>query len=98
MNEEQPYINFDEYIRAREPHKRERAEAWRVAKGIGQDHGFLGKFFRNLLMGDNHVLKNRYMLVNASAEWTREVNTEQVPNKLGNSVHIENTDIARMNC
>lgn len=34
MNEEQLYINFDEYIRASEPHKRERAEAWRVAIGL----------------------------------------------------------------
>ncbi len=34
MNEEQLYLNFDEYIRASEPHKRERAEAWRVAIGL----------------------------------------------------------------
>ncbi len=25
MNEEQQYLNFDEYIKASEPHKRERA-------------------------------------------------------------------------
>jgi len=25
------YLDFDEYIVAREPHKRERAEAWKVA-------------------------------------------------------------------
>ena len=34
MNEKQNYINFDEYIKASEPHKRERAEAWRVAIGL----------------------------------------------------------------
>ena len=34
MNEEQPYLNFDGYIKASEPHKRERAEAWRVAIGL----------------------------------------------------------------
>ena len=34
MNEEQQYINFDEYVKASEPHKRERAEAWRVAIGL----------------------------------------------------------------
>ena len=34
MDEEQLYINFDEYIKASEPHKRERAEAWRVAIGL----------------------------------------------------------------
>ena len=34
MNEEQQYLNFDEYIKAGEPHKRERAEAWRVTIGL----------------------------------------------------------------
>lgn len=34
MNEEQLYLNFEEYIKASEPHKRERAEAWRVAIGL----------------------------------------------------------------
>ena len=32
MNEEQQYLNFDEYIKASEPHKRERAEL--VAIGL----------------------------------------------------------------
>ena len=34
MSSEQPYINFDEYVKASEPHKCERAEAWRVAIGL----------------------------------------------------------------
>ena len=34
MNEEQLYLNFDEYSKVSEPHKRERAEAWRVAIGL----------------------------------------------------------------
>lgn len=34
MNEEQQYLNFEEYIKSSEPHKRERAEAWRVAIGL----------------------------------------------------------------
>ena len=34
MNEEQIYLNFDEYKKVSEPHKRERAEAWRVAIGL----------------------------------------------------------------
>ena len=28
------YLDFDEYIVASEPHKRERAEAWKVAIGL----------------------------------------------------------------
>lgn len=34
MDEKERYINFDEYIAASEPHKRERADAWRVAIGL----------------------------------------------------------------
>lgn len=81
-----------------------RANYKNVAKGISQDYSFLSKFFRNLLMGENHELKNRYMLVNAPAEWTsneqvenkHRTSTEQVPNKLSNSIHIGNADIARL--
>ena len=56
MDENELYINFDEYIRQSEPHKRERAEAWRVAidyrnvvKGVERESVFLIRFFRNLL-------------------------------------------------
>ena len=28
------YLDFDEYIAACEPHKREKAEAWKVAIGL----------------------------------------------------------------
>ena len=31
MNEEQIYLNFDEYKKVSEPHKLERTEAWRIA-------------------------------------------------------------------
>ncbi len=84
-----------------------RANYRNVAKGISQDYSFLNKFFRNLLMGENNELKNRYMLVNAPAEWTKEdsteqaedkhrTSTEQVPNKFANSFHTENIDIMRL--
>ena len=74
------------------------------ALGIDYTYDYLEKFFRNLLMGENHELKNRYMLVNAPAEWTsteqvenkHRTSTEQVPNKLSNSIHIGNADIAKL--
>ena len=47
-----------------------RANYKNVAKGISQDSHFLELFFRNLLMGENNELKNRYMLVNPPEEWT----------------------------
>ena len=84
-----------------------RANYKNVAKGIGQDYSFLRQFFRNLLMGENHELKNRYMLVNAPSEWSDETSTEQAPNKYRTSteqvaikhndlIHTENADIVKL--
>lgn len=84
-----------------------RANYKNVAKGINQDYSFLNKFFRNLLMGENNVLKNRYMLINPPEEWklpstTGQVqdkyrtSTEQVPNKLKGVIHVENANIVRL--
>lgn len=58
-----------------------RANYKNVAKGINQDYSFLNKFFRNLLMGDNHELKNRYMLINPPEEWKDEASAGQAPHK-----------------
>ena len=33
-NDKELYLNFDEYIRLGDPHKKERAEAWSVAIGL----------------------------------------------------------------
>ena len=52
-----------------------------VAKGINQDNTFLVKFFRNLLMGEQHELKNRYMLINLPEEWKNEASTGQAQDK-----------------
>mgnify|MGYP000756869766 FL=1 len=40
-----------------------RANYRNPSKGIEPNKSFLIKFFRNLLMGEDHELKNRYMLV-----------------------------------
>ena len=56
-----------------------RANYKNVAKGINQDYSFLNNFFRNLLMGENYELKNRYMLVNPPEEWQNKASTGQVP-------------------
>ncbi len=37
------YLDFDEYIVASEPHKRERAEAWKVAIGLQAVNKLLGQ-------------------------------------------------------
>lgn len=46
-----------------------RANYRNVAKGIEPDFVFLNRFFRNLLVGERHELKNRFMVVNPPEEW-----------------------------
>ena len=43
---------------------------------------FLTRFFRNLLMGEQNELKNRYLLVNPPEEWKMSANTTQVPEQV----------------
>ena len=62
-----------------------RANYRNVRKEVEPDMSFLILFFRNLMMGENHELKNRYMIINApqqSTEQAARTSTEQVPNKL----------------
>ena len=37
-------------------------------KGVSRDYSFLEKFFRNLLLGENNELKNRYMVISPTEE------------------------------
>lgn len=46
-----------------------RANYKNVRLGIDYDTSFLERFFRNLLMGEQNELKNRYMLINAPEGW-----------------------------
>ena len=52
-----------------------RANYRNVTKGIELEPIFLIRFFRNLLLGENNVLKNRYMLINPPEEWKEPTNT-----------------------
>lgn len=58
-----------------------RANYKNVAKGISQDGHFLELFFRNLLMGENNELRNRYLLVNPPEEWKQPASADQVKDK-----------------
>lgn len=52
-----------------------RANYRNVAKGIELEPIFLIRFLRNLLLGENNVLKNRYMLINPPEEWKDPTST-----------------------
>ena len=43
-----------------------RANYRNPSKGIGPNKSFLIRFFRNLMLGEHHELKNRYMLIGYS--------------------------------
>lgn len=58
----------------------ERANYRNLAKGISYEPIFLVRFFRNLLLGENNILKNRYMIINPPEEWKMS-ESEQSPDK-----------------
>ena len=58
-----------------------RANYRNLTKGVNYDPLFLVRFFRNLLLGENNTLKNRYMIINPPEEWKMPEN-EQAPDKL----------------
>lgn len=57
-----------------------RANYRNLKKGISYEPLFLIRFFRNLLLGENNTLKNRYMVIDGPEEWKMPEN-EQVENK-----------------
>ena len=62
-----------------------RANYRNYAGNIEPEFKPLENFFRNLLFGENNELKNRYLIINAPEELTRQVDptsTRQVPDKL----------------
>ena len=81
-----------------------RANYRNVVKGIERESIFLIRFFRNLILGENNELKNRYMLINPPEEWKMPASTPtstpastptssgQVPDKL----HTNNALIIRL--
>lgn len=63
-----------------------RANYKNVKKGIDYAPVFLERFFRNLLLGDQWDLRNRYLHIRAAGEWSEQHNLtaidEQDPDKL----------------
>ena len=61
-----------------------RANYRNVTKGVNYEQVFLVRFFRNLLLGENNLLKNRYMIINPPEEW-KMPESEQDPIKYPSS-------------
>jgi len=76
-----------------------RANYRNLAKGVNYDPVFLVRFFRNLLLGDNNVLKNRYMIINPPEEWKMLENGEapdKLPDKLPDKFDTDNDYIKKL--
>lgn len=65
-----------------------RANFRNAVKGIEPETKFLIRFFRNLLMGENNELKNRYMIINAPEEWKEPDEGDSTPTSTPTSTPI----------
>lgn len=69
-----------------------RANYKNAVKGIDYSPVYLERFFRNLLLGEQWDLRNRYLHIHPTAEWSVQPNladptsTLQAPNKLPNKL------------
>ena len=87
-----------------------RANYRNLKKGVNYEPVFLVRFFRNLLLGENNTLKNRYMMINPPEEWKMpeseqvpvqvqdkyRTSTGQVPPQVQDKFHTENYDIKKL--
>ena len=83
-----------------------RANYRNAKKGIDYTPVYLERFFRNLLFGDKWDLRNRYLHINPTAEWTVQPNLatpsstpSSNPSSLKasrNKIHTDNTLIIRL--
>lgn len=79
-----------------------RANYRNLKNGISYEPIYLIRFFRNLLLGENNTLKNRYMMINGPEEWKMS-ESEQVPCKYPTStpqvqdkLHTDNPNIIKL--
>ena len=67
-----------------------RANYRNLSKGIAYEPKFLISFFRNLLLGENNVLKNRYMIINSTDSF-------DIPEQVPEQVPEQAVDLLRTN-
>ena len=77
-----------------------RANYHNVVKGVEREPLFLIRFFRNLLLGENNELKNRYMMINPPEGHQMPESTPQVQDKhrtstgqVQDKIHTDNYNI-----
>ena len=77
-----------------------RANYRNLVKNINYEPVFLVRFFHNLLFGENNLLKNRYMLIDAPEEWKmpdKKITKGQVPEQVPGQVPEQAQDLFHTN-
>ena len=76
-----------------------RANYRNLYKGVNYEPLFLVRFFRNLLLGEINMLKNRYMMIDAPEEWKMpdsEQDPDKSPDKSPDKFAIKNLYVRRL--
>lgn len=76
-----------------------RANYQNIQKGIKRESVYLERFFRNLLMGENNELRNRFMVINAPKDIGISTPTStptSTPSSSDNPLQIDNENISRL--
>lgn len=64
--------------------------------GINYDPSFLEKFFQNLLLGTNHELSNRYLVIDAPEGWEPQNDTQYDTQEVKNDTQVSKNDTQQM--
>ena len=76
-----------------------RANYRNAVKGVEPDMKYLVRFFRNLLLGENNELRNRYMVIDAPEKWKESVDNAtptSSPTSSTNQLYTSNTNIRKL--
>ena len=73
-----------------------RANYRNVVKGVEREPIFLIRFFRNLILGEENILKNRYMMINPPEGWQTPSSTPSSTEQVQDKLHTNNALIIRL--
>ena len=80
-----------------------RANYRNAVKGVEPDMKYLVRFFRNLLLGENNELRNRYMVIDAPEEWkepgdnvTPTSAPTSTPTSQTNQLYTDNVNVQKL--
>ena len=94
----EPFAQYSWYFR----NALVRANYSNPLRGISRDYSFLEKFFRNLLLGENNELKNRYMVVcppddlSTAPDKLPDKQPDKLSRKLDDKFETDNDNIMRI--